>query len=54
MAGEKAHDPSDFVRGFMQGRYRASAYWPELYDLTLAKNPRLKPVLTGFGPDMLG
>ncbi len=43
-----------FVRGKMQSRYRASAYWPELYHLILAKDPRLRSVLSAYGPQRLG
>ncbi len=43
-----------FVRGTMRGRYRASAHWPELYGLMLAKNPSLKSVLAAYGPERLG
>lgn len=34
-----------FVRGQMQGRYRATAYWPDLYRLIIALNPSLKAKL---------
>jgi hypothetical protein len=34
-----------FVRGMMQGRYRATAYWPDLYRLIIKLNPSLKAKL---------
>lgn len=43
-----------FVRGCMQGRYKASEYWPELYRMILARNPGLKRVLGNYGPERLG
>ncbi len=42
-----------FVRGLMRGRYRASEYWPELYQMILARNPSLKAKLSKYGPDRL-
>jgi hypothetical protein len=43
-----------FVRGSMQGRYKASEYWPELYRMILGRNPAVTPKLKDFGPDRLG
>jgi hypothetical protein len=40
-----------FVRGQMQGRYRASEYWPELYHMIVSRNPSTERVLRRFGPD---
>ena len=34
-----------FVRGQMRGRYRATAYWPDLYRMIVARNPSLKAKL---------
>ena len=42
-----------FVRGSMQGRYKASEYWPELYRMILERNPSAKRALAKFGPDRL-
>ena len=39
-----------FVRGKMQGRYRATPYWPDLYDLIIATNPSLAYALRNFEP----
>jgi len=43
-----------FVRGSMRGRYKASAYWPEIYRLIVARNPSLISKLQKYGPDRLG
>ena len=42
-----------FVRGGMRGRYRASAYWPELHRLILARNPSVARALRSFGPERI-
>lgn len=39
-----------FVRGRMQGRYRATPYWPELYRLILELNPGLERLLREYEP----
>jgi hypothetical protein len=40
-----------FVRGRMQGRFKASAYWPELYRLILSRNPGVQKALKAYGPE---
>jgi hypothetical protein len=40
-----------FVRGGMQGRYRASDYWPELHRMIISRNPSIKRALLKYGPD---
>jgi hypothetical protein len=40
-----------FVRGGMQGRYRASDYWPELHRMITSRNPSIERVLRKYGPD---
>lgn len=40
-----------FIRGQMQGRYRATDYWPELYRMIVSRNPRIEPILRKYGPD---
>lgn len=42
-----------FVRGGMRGRYKASAYWPELYELIIARNPSAAHALQRFTPARL-
>ena len=42
-----------FVRGQMQGRPRATDYWPELYRMILSRNRSLEPVLRKYGPERL-
>jgi len=44
---------SGFVRGQMQGRYRASDYWPELYRMAVSRNPSVERALQRFGPERL-
>lgn len=40
-----------FVRGTMQGRYRATEYWPELYRMILERNPAQARKLKALGPE---
>lgn len=40
-----------FIRGRMRGRYRATEYWPDLYQMILARNPSLSTDLRRFGSD---
>jgi hypothetical protein len=40
-----------FVRGQMQGRYKATAYWPELYRMILDRNPSAEKALKPYGPE---
>jgi len=42
-----------FIRGKMRGRYRASEYWPELYQMIVSRNPNAERELKMFGPDRL-
>jgi len=42
---------ASFVRGQMQGRPRATAYWPELYRMIVSQNPSIKRALRKYGPD---
>jgi hypothetical protein len=42
-----------FVRGSMRGRYKASAYWPEIYGLIIARNPSVRSKLQKYGPNRL-
>ena len=42
-----------FVRGSMQGRRRASEYWPELHRMIIARNPGAIKELARFGPERL-
>ncbi|MCX6377062.1 MAG: hypothetical protein NTU88_13695 [Armatimonadetes bacterium] len=41
---------ANFVRGRMQGQYRATAYWPELYRMIIDCNPGLQKALRRFEP----
>jgi len=40
-----------FVRGTMQGRPRATEYWPHLYELIVRRNPRVLKKLSRFSPE---
>jgi hypothetical protein len=40
-----------FVRGHMQGRYRASEYCPELYHMIVSRNPAVERALQRYGPE---
>jgi len=42
-----------FVRGCMQGRPRATDYWPELHRTIVSLNPDLKRLLSALGPDKI-
>lgn len=42
-----------FVRRSMQGRPRATAYWPFLYDLIVKLNPSVQRKLRAFDPQFL-
>jgi hypothetical protein len=42
-----------FVRGQMQGRPRASDYWPELYRMIVSRNPSIKRLLRKYGPERI-
>jgi hypothetical protein len=42
-----------FVRGSMRGRFKASEYWPELYQMIVARNPAVEGHLRSFGPERL-
>jgi len=42
-----------FVRGQMQGRYRASEYWPDLYRMIVSRNASVERQLKKFGPERL-
>jgi len=42
-----------FVRGGMQGRYRASDHWPELFRMIVGRNPPVARLLAKFGPDRI-
>lgn len=42
-----------FVRGSMQGRYKASEYWAELCRLIVGRNPGVAAKLQRFGPERL-
>lgn len=42
-----------FVRGTMQGRPRATEYWPYLYNMILRRNSSLKTVLSKYNPENL-
>jgi hypothetical protein len=42
---------ASFVRGQMQGRPRATDYWPELYRMIVSQNPSIERVLRKYGPD---
>ena len=42
-----------FVRGQMQGRYRATEYWPDLHRMVVSSNPGIERLLQKYGPDRL-
>ncbi len=42
-----------FIRGNMQGRRRASPYWPEIHRMIVDRNPSLRRVLSQYGPERL-
>jgi hypothetical protein len=42
-----------FVRGQMQGRPRATEYWPELHHMIISRNPSVKRELRKYGPERL-
>lgn len=42
-----------FVRGGMRTSYKATEFWPHLYDLIINRNPSLKKALSKYSPDKL-
>jgi len=42
---------ASFVRGTMQGRPRATEYWPHLYELIVRRNPGVIKKLSQFSPE---
>lgn len=40
-----------FVRSGMQGRPRATEYWPELHRMIVSRNPSIERALLKYGPD---
>lgn len=42
-----------FIRGNMQGRRKASAYWPQLHRMILERNPSSKKVLKPYPPEKI-
>lgn len=51
MREDKVVCSAGFIRGRMQGRYRATEYWPELYRMIVSRNPSIERVLRKYGPD---
>lgn len=44
---------SYFVRSGMQGRPRATEYWPYIYEMIIKRNPSLKKILSKCSPDRI-
>ncbi|MBI3659034.1 hypothetical protein HY230_01000 [Candidatus Acetothermia bacterium] len=44
---------SSFIRSNMQGNLLVSEYWPYLYEIIVARNPRAKRFLTEWHPEKL-
>lgn len=42
-----------FVRGQMRGRYNVTEYWPDLYQMLVARNPAAKTKLKRYGPSRI-
>ena len=42
---------SSFVRRNMQGNLLVSEYWPYIYQMILARNPKLKKLLSKYAPE---
>jgi hypothetical protein len=42
-----------FVRAQMQGRIRATEYWPFLYEKIIKLNPSVKATLAKYAPETL-
>jgi hypothetical protein len=40
-----------FIRASMQGRKKATEYWPYLYDMIIKRNPSLKKILKKYSPE---
>ncbi|MDR3457553.1 MAG: hypothetical protein P4N60_08915 [Verrucomicrobiae bacterium] len=51
MRNSKVVCSAGFIRGQMQGRPRATAYWLELYRMIVERNPSIHRVLRNYGPD---
>lgn len=44
---------SYFVRSGMQGRPRATEYWPYIYEMIIKRNPSIKKALSKYSPDKI-
>jgi hypothetical protein len=51
MRHHKILSTSSFVRGTMQGRPRATEYWPYLFDMIIRRNPSVKKTLAKYDPE---
>ena len=50
LQGHKVLSGAGFVRGQMRKRFRATEYWPELYQMVVARNPAVAEKLKRYGP----
>jgi hypothetical protein len=50
MRDDRVLKHAGFVRGRMRTRYRATEYWPDLYRMIVARNPKSLPDLRHFTP----
>lgn len=53
LRNHKVLKTSSFVRRNMQGNLLVSEYWPYLYEMILARNPRHKKTLSVYAPENL-
>lgn len=53
LRNHKVLKTSFFVRRNMQGNLLVSEYWPYLYEMIIARNPKIKRVLRDYSPEMI-
>ena len=53
MKRDRILQTASFVRGSMQGRPKATEYWPHLFDMIIRRNPSVKKTLAKYDPEKL-
>jgi len=53
LKGDRILKTASFVRGSMQGRPKATEYWPYLFDMIIRRNPSVKKVLAKYDPEKM-
>jgi len=53
MRNHKVLRTSSFIRSNMQGNLLVSEYWPYLYEMMIARNPKARKLLSKYAPDRM-